>query len=202
MKRICVFCGSSAGARPEYAVAARRLGRAVAGAKLGLVYGGAGIGLMNEVAAGALERGGEVIGVITRQLTGRELAHTGLSELRIVDTMHKRKALMSRLADGFIALPGGLGTLDELFEILSWAQLDLHRKPCGLLNVRGYYDRLWDFLHYAVQERFIKPEYLDMLLAETDADALLRKFAAYQPPREVRREEIRDEAEAETFSGE
>src|ERR1043165_174167 len=144
-RRVCVFCGSSPGARPEYRQAAEAMGRLLASRRIGLVYGGGNVGLMGLLADAALSAGGEVIGVIPRHLDAREVAHRGLPDLRVVASMHERKALMADLSDAFIALPGGLGTLEEMFEILTWAQLGLHRKPCGLLNVLGYFDRLLSF---------------------------------------------------------
>jgi uncharacterized protein (TIGR00730 family) len=182
MRRVCVFCGSSVGARLEYRVAARAMGRALARRGIGLVYGGSRIGVMYEIAATALEAGGEVIGVIPQDLVDKEVAFTGLSDLRIVGSMHERKALMAELSDGFIALPGGLGTIEELLEALTWAQLGLHKKPCGLLNVCHYFDALVGFLDHAVGQRFIKPEHLRMLLIEEDPDALLARFGRYHAP--------------------
>ena len=157
MKRICVFCGSSSGARPHYVEAARQTGLALVERGFGLVYGGANVGLMGEIANTVLKQGGEVIGVIPEALVGRELAHACLTELRIVKSMHERKTLMSDLADGFIALPGGYGTFEEFCEIITWAQLGLHRKPCGVLNVCGYYDQLLSFFDSAVREKFFIP---------------------------------------------
>ena len=182
MKRICVFCGSSPGARPEYVQAARRLGQTLAHRGLTLVYGGARVGTMGQIAQAALAAGGEVIGVIPRALVDMEVAYTGLSDLRIVGSMHERKALMADLADAFVALPGGLGTIDELFEVLTWAQLGLHHKPCGLLNVCGYYDRLVDFLDHTVEQHFVQAAHRHMLLMAESAEALLDAFLAYQPP--------------------
>lgn len=182
MQRICVFCGSSPGARPEYREAARTLARALARRGIGLVYGGSRVGVMYELAAAALEAGGQVTGVIPRDLVAREVAYTELRDLRIVDSMHERKALMAELSDGFIALPGGLGTLEELLEILTWAQLGLHRKPCGLLNICDYFDGLVRFLGHAAEERFVQPAHLGMLLVEGDAERLLDGFASYRAP--------------------
>ena len=159
MDRLCVFSGSSPGAHPDYAEAARELGRSLAERGIGLVYGGAHVGLMGVLADSALESGGEVVGVIPQALVEREIAHPGVSDLRVVGTMHERKALMADLADGFIALPGGTGTLDELFEVYTWTQLGLHSKPLGLLDVRGYYAQLAAFLDHAVQERFLTAEH-------------------------------------------
>jgi uncharacterized protein (TIGR00730 family) len=147
-----------------------------------LVYGGARVGLMGEIANAVLENGGEVIGVMPEYLIDKEVAHEGLSDLRIVDSMHARKELMSELADGFIAMPGGLGTLEEFFEVVTWAQLQMHHKPCGLLNTRQYFRQLVDFLEHAVDEQLLKQEYLSMILVEEDPGALLEAFDAYQAP--------------------
>ena len=182
MRRICVFCGSSPGARQEYAAAARALGAALVRRNLGLVYGGAKVGLMGVVADTVLAAGGEVIGVIPNRLMTRELAHPGLSELRVVASMHDRKREMADLADAFLALPGGIGTLEELTEVLSWAQLGLHGKPCGVLDVAGYFGQLIAFLDHAVAERFLPSEHRAMLLVAPDPDGLLDRLAAYRPP--------------------
>jgi hypothetical protein len=182
MTRVCVFCGSSTGARPAYVDAARLLAAELVQRKLGLVYGGGSVGLMGELADAVLRQGGEVIGVIPGPLASRELAHPGLTEMRVVGSMHERKATMASLVDGFVALPGGLGTLEETLEILTWAQLGIHRKPVGVLNVEGYYDGLLRFLTHAVREEFVRPEYFALLLfADTAAD-LLDRFATWQPP--------------------
>jgi uncharacterized protein (TIGR00730 family) len=183
MKRICVFCGSSPGARPGYVEAARRLGHTLASKGIGLVYGGAKVGTMGQLASAALEAGGEVIGVIPEQLVEKEVAFTGLADLQIVGSMHERKARMEELSDGFIALPGGLGTFEEFFEALTWAQLSIHHKPCGFLNVCSYYDKLIAFLDHAVEQQFVKSEYRAMVLVDKDPERLLEKFAAYQPPK-------------------
>ena len=183
MKRICVFCGSSPGARPEYVEAARQLGRTLASKGIGLVYGGAKVGTMGQLASAALEAGGEVIGVIPERLVAKEVAFTELNDLQIVGTMHERKARMVELSDGFIALPGGLGTFEEFFEALTWAQLGLHHKPCGFLNVCGYYDKLIAFLDHTVEQKFVKAEYRAMVLIDKDPEELLKKFATYQPPK-------------------
>lgn len=180
--RLCVFCGASPGRLPVYAEAAARLGRVLAEAGIGLVYGGAKVGLMGVVADAAQAQGGEVIGVIPRSLVDREVAHDGLADLRIVDSMHARKALMAELSDGFIALPGGIGTLEELFEVWTWAQLGHHAKPCALLNIAGYYDGLSGFLDHVVAEAFLKPVHRGMLIVEQDADALLGAIRAYAAP--------------------
>jgi uncharacterized protein (TIGR00730 family) len=182
MKRLCVFCGSSTGDAPAYAAAARALGTTLARRGIGLVYGGASVGLMGAVADAALEAGGDVIGVMPEALAKKELAHAGLTELRIVGSMHERKALMAELSAGFIALPGGLGTLEELFEVWTWAQLGYHAKPCALLNVAGFYDPLIAFLDGVVAHRFLKPAHRDMLVVAEDSDALLDRLAAYRPP--------------------
>ena len=183
MKRICVFCGSSPGARPEYAQAARQLDQALTSRDIGLIYGGGRVGVMGEIADAVLKAGGEVIGVIPRGLVDKEVAFTELSDLRVVPSMHERKALMVELSDAFIGLPGGLGTFEEFFEVLTWAQLSIHQKPCGLLNVCGYYTALMSFLNHAVDEQFIEPEHRCMLLVDDNPEALLRKFEEYQPPK-------------------
>lgn len=182
MPRICVFTGSSAGRRPSYQSAAQQLGATLVARGFGLVYGGARVGLMGAIADEVLRRGGEVIGVIPEALVAREVAHTGLSDLRVVRSMHERKALMAELADGFIALPGGWGTLEELFEVLTWGQLGLHRKPCGLLNVEGYFDRLLDFLQQAFDEQFVRTDYAAMLAVADAPDTLLDRFATFEAP--------------------
>ncbi len=183
MKRICVFAGSSTGARPEYAEAARELAAELVRRQLGLVYGGGSVGLMGVLAEAALTHGGEVIGVIPRGLATRELAHTGLTEMRVVGSMHERKALMASLVDGFIALPGGLGTFEETLEVLTWSQLGIHRKPVGVLNVAGYFDGLLRMLVHAMREGFVRREYLALLLFGDTPAALLDAVAAWQPPR-------------------
>jgi uncharacterized protein (TIGR00730 family) len=180
MQRVLVFCGSSPGARPEYAVAAEALGRLLAQRGLGLVYGGARVGLMGAVANGALAAGGEVIGVIPSKLVEHELAHTGLSELHEVTTMHERKALMADLADAVITLPGGAGTLEELFELFTWSQLGLIRMPIGLLDVAGYWQPLLAMLDHMVTERLLRAEHRATLLVSTDSEALLDQLAAYR----------------------
>lgn len=182
MRRICVFCGSSPGKRDVYLKAAQELGALLAQEGIGLVYGGACVGLMGAVADAALSAGGEVIGVIPQGLMEREVAHKGLTELRVVGSMHERKALMAELSDGFIALPGGIGTLEELFEIWTWAQLGSHEKPCALLNVAGYYDRLLTFVDFTVDEGFFRPVHRGMLLVESEPQALLTAMRAYRAP--------------------
>jgi uncharacterized protein (TIGR00730 family) len=181
MRRICVYCGSNPGARPEYAAAARELARACAERGLGLVYGGGKVGLMGVLADAALAQGSEVIGVIPRALFDQEVAHTGVSKLEVVGSMHERKARMAELADAFLALPGGLGTLEELFEVWTWTQLGFHAKPCGLLDVAGYYAPLVSFLGSSVAEGFLLPEHRAALLVGTDAGALLDGLAAWRP---------------------
>lgn len=181
MERVCVFCGSSPGARPEYGEAAEALGRALLEAGLGLVYGGASVGLMGWIADTVIAGSGEVIGVIPESMAKKEIAHGGLSDLRVVGSMHERKQTMADLASGFIALPGGLGTFEELFEILTWAQLGMHKKPIGLLNVGGYYDPLLMMLDRAVGQQFVRPEHRGLLLVSTDPEALLAAMNAYKP---------------------
>lgn len=182
MQSVCVFCGSNAGKSEVYAEAARNLARAIVGQGLKLVYGGGNIGLMGVLGEAALAAGGHVIGVTPRSLLEKEVVHTGLTELKVVNSMHERKALMEELADAFIALPGGLGTFEEMFEMLTWAQLGFHRKPCGLLNVAGFYDRLTGFLDHAVDQRFLKPEHRAMLLVESDPAVLVARLKTHQPP--------------------
>ncbi len=182
MKRICVFCGSATGARPAYAEAARDLGEALVARGLGLVYGGGSVGLMGVLADAVLAAGGEVIGVIPGPLASRELAHAGLTALHVVDSMHERKAMMASLCDGFVALPGGLGTFEETLEVLTWAQLGIHRKPVGVLNVEGYWDGLRHLLAHAVGEGFVRPEYAALLLFGTTAAELLDRVAAWRSP--------------------
>ena len=183
MKRICVYCGSSPGRAPRYAAAARHLGAELAQRGIGLVYGGASIGIMGVVADAALEYGAEVIGVLPHFFADKEVAHQGLDRLLVVDSMHERKARMAELSDGFIALPGGWGTLEEIFEVLTWAQLGLHEKPCGLLDVDGYFAELYGFLERAVAEGFVREEYRPMIMRDDSAGRLLDRFAAYRAPR-------------------
>lgn len=181
MRSVCVFCGSSSRARDVYFEAARRTGRAIARRGLRLVYGGASVGLMGALADAALEAGGEVVGVIPQALVDRELAHARLTEQHVVESMHDRKALMSELAGGFLALPGGLGTLDELFETLTWAQLGFHRKPVALLNVEGYFDDLLRFCDRAAADGFLHPAHRGMILSGVDPDALLDAMQRFVP---------------------
>ena len=179
---ICVFCGSSAGKNPAFSQTAGRFGELLARNGRTLVYGGSNVGLMKVIADAALSEGGRVIGVMVDSLVQKEVAHDDLSEMRIVDTMSERKALMADLSDGFVALPGGIGTLDELFEIWTWAQLGFHRKPFGLLNVDGFFDPLIAYLTAVADQGFMRPEHLEMLLVEDDPARLLERMAAYQPP--------------------
>jgi uncharacterized protein (TIGR00730 family) len=181
MKRICVFCGSSPGARPEYVEAAKRLGAILGERKIGLVFGGGRVGMMGQLAQAALANGVEVIGVIPRELHERNVAFTGLSDLRVVGSMHERKALMAGLADGFMALPGGLGTLDEIFEILTWGQLGMHHKPCGLLNAAGYFSPLLAFLDRVVGEGFLDAAHRSLILTAEHPEDLLEQFESYRP---------------------
>jgi uncharacterized protein (TIGR00730 family) len=178
---ICVFCGASAGTNPAYLAAAQAVGASLAGRGIEVVYGGGRLGLMGAVADAALAAGGRVTGVIPSALVDREVAHRGLTDLRIVTTLHERKALMAELSDAFIALPGGLGTLEELAEVLSWAQLELHAKPIGALDVAGYFDPLAVFLDHATAEGFIAPAQRRLLMIDTDLDTLLDRFAAWLP---------------------
>ena len=183
MHRICVFCGSSPGSRPQYLQAARELGNTLVKRNIELVYGGGRVGMMAEIASTVLRSGGKVIGVIPRDLVDREVAFTDLPDLRIVGSMHERKALMAELSDGFIALPGGLGTIEEIFEVITWGQLGIQHKPCGFLDVDGYYRELLSFLDHAVSQQFIEAEHRAMILTDDDPEVLLGKFSSYQPPR-------------------
>jgi uncharacterized protein (TIGR00730 family) len=182
MKRVCVFCGSRNGTRDQYVAAARRMGEALARRGIGLVYGGGGIGLMGILADAALSAGGDVIGVIPEALMAREVAHRGLTDLRVVASMHERKALMAELADAFVALPGGFGTLEEFCESLTWAQLGIHRKPCGLLNVEGFFDPLLLLFDHAVRERFVSPDHRSLVVVEEDPERLLDALSRWEPP--------------------
>jgi len=187
MKSICVYCGSSPGRQPVYLQAARQLGEAIAARGLKLVYGGASVGLMGEVARAALEKGGKVAGVIPRALADQEVAFLDLDDLHVVETMHERKAMMAELSDGFITLPGGMGTLEEFFEVLTWAQLGIHRKPCGLLNIQGYFDQMLQFLEHAASEDFIWRAHCDLILTDENPDGLLDRFMNYHPRLPTRR---------------
>ena len=183
MKNICVYCGSNPGRLPEYRDAARLLGYEMAGRGLGLVYGGASIGVMGAVADAVLECGGQAVGVIPYSLATKEVSHDGLDELIVVDSMHERKAKMAELSDGFIALPGGWGTIEEIFEMLTWAQLGFHEKPCGLLNVAAYYDQLFAFLENAIEQQFVKEEYRPMIIMDEAPAVLLDRFDHYRAPK-------------------
>lgn len=182
MKRVCVYCGSNFGDRPSYLAAAQLLGKELAVRDVELVYGGGNVGLMGAIADAVLAAGGHVIGVIPQALVDKEVAHQGLPDLRVVLSMHDRKSLMAELSDAFIALPGGLGTLEEFCEIATWTQLGFHRKACGLLNVDGFYDGLLEFLNHATAEKFIRPEHRTIVLADDDPGALLTKLETYELP--------------------
>ncbi len=182
MKRVCVYCGSGVGRQPDYAEAARVLGDMLVQDGIGLVYGGGKIGMMGVLAQTVLDGGGEVIGVIPKELFERELALTAVTDLRIVDGMHERKALMAELSDAFVALPGGLGTVEEFFEILTWAQLGYHTKPCGLLNVCHYFDNLIRFVDHAVAEDFIEQVHRDLFLVEDEPESLLDALRSFEMP--------------------
>ncbi len=180
--RICIFCGSNPGRLPIYLEAATALGTALAKAGIGVVYGGASVGLMGAVADSALASGGEVIGVIPQSLVAKELSHKGLTELHVTASMHERKAMMADLSDGFIALPGGVGTLEELFEIWTWAQLGFHKKGVGVLNIGGFYDPLIAFLDHVAGERFMQPQHRGMLLVEDTPEKMIAALKAYEAP--------------------
>jgi uncharacterized protein (TIGR00730 family) len=181
MKHICVFCGSNQGAKPGYKAAAQALGQALVKRGLGLVYGGSQVGLMGTIADAVLAAGGTAIGVIPQVLVDKELAHQGLTQLHIVGSMHERKALMADLSDGFIALPGGFGTFEEFCEVLTWAQLGFHQKPCGLLNVEDYYSPLIAMFDHATVEQFVRSPHRSLVLEAQDPDHLLDKLASYEP---------------------
>lgn len=183
--RICVFCGSSVGARPAYRAAAERLGELMAARGIGLVFGGGGIGLMRTVADSVLKHCGEVIGVIPQGLMEREIGHGALTKLHVVETMHQRKALMADLSDAFVALPGGYGTLEELAEIVTWSQLGIQVKPCGLLNVEGFWDGLLQFLDHAISERFIREENRNLIMVASSVEEMLEKILSWEPPAHV-----------------
>lgn len=181
MQKICVFCGSSPGARPEYAEATEAFAQLVVAENIGVVYGGGGVGLMGKLADAVLAQGGEITGVIPHALVDKEIGHPHVEDMRLVDSMHERKALMAELADAFVALPGGLGTLEELFEVFTWSQLGLHHKPLALLDVEGYYDGIAAFLDHAVRERFLNAKQRSTLIVERDPGALLERLKAYEP---------------------
>jgi uncharacterized protein (TIGR00730 family) len=182
MKSVCVYCGSNPGRQEVYSSAARALAKTLVARKLRLVYGGASTGIMGLLADTVLQLGGQAVGVMPEALVQKELAHTKLTELHITQSMHERKTLMAELSDAFIALPGGIGTLEEIFETWTWAQLGFHSKPCGLLNVQGYFDLLTTFLDHAVAEQFVKEPGRSMLMVDSDPEALLDRFASYEPP--------------------
>ncbi|HLM69142.1 MAG TPA: TIGR00730 family Rossman fold protein [Longimicrobium sp.] len=182
MKRICVFCGSSPGSRPEYAEAARQMGRTLAEGGLGLVYGGGRVGLMGVVADAVMQAGGEVIGVIPDALMRREVGHGGVTDLRVVGSMHERKAMMADLSDAFVAMPGGYGTFEEFCEVITWSQLGIHPKPCGLLNVAGFYAPLLAMFDHALAEGFVRAQHRGLVLEDTTPAGLLEKMRAFTPP--------------------
>ena len=182
MKSICVYCGSNFGARNAYVRAAQKLGAEMASQGIALVYGGGNVGLMGAVADAVLAAGGNVVGVMPQALVDKEIAHTGLSDLRVVRSMHERKSLMADLADAFIALPGGLGTLEEFCEVATWTQLGFHKKACGLLNIEGFYDGLLAFLNHATAEKFIRPEHRTIVLGGTDPAELITKLTQFKVP--------------------
>lgn len=180
MKNICVYCGSNFGDRASYRQAAEAMGKLLAQRNIGLVYGGGDVGLMGVVADAAIDAGGEVTGVIPKLLADKEVAHQRLTDLRIVNTMHERKHIMAELSDAFIAMPGGFGTLEELFEVVTWTQLSFHNKACGVLNVEGYYDGLLTFLDHATAEKFIRPHHREIVVVETEPAALLEKLNKFE----------------------
>jgi uncharacterized protein (TIGR00730 family) len=182
MKRICVFCGSNNGANPAYLEAAEKVGKFLAANNIELVYGGGRVGLMGKIADTVLANGGRVFGVIPQSLSDKEVAHQGLTELHIVNSMHERKALMAELADGFIALPGGFGTFEELCEIITWAQLGFHSKPCALLNVNGFYDNLIAMFDFATREKFVREEHRKIVLIESEIEKLYELMKNFRPP--------------------
>jgi uncharacterized protein (TIGR00730 family) len=182
MKRICVFCGTNPGSRPAYGAAARELGRILAEQDIELVYGGASVGIMGELADSVQEHGGHVTGIIPQQLMEKEAAHTGIRNLIVVASMHQRKSQMADMSDGFIALPGGIGTLEGFFEILTWGQLGIHAKPSGILNIEGYFDGLTGFLDHAVQEGFLTEVHRHAIIVESDPRRLMQRMRAYTPP--------------------
>ncbi|BBB67363.1 Cytokinin riboside 5'-monophosphate phosphoribohydrolase [Undibacterium sp. YM2] len=192
MKNICVYCGSSPGITADYAIAARQLAAELVRQNLGLVYGGGNVGLMGVIADEVMRLGGRVTGVIPKALMDKEVGHTGLSSLHVVANMHERKAMMADLSDAFIAMPGGIGTLEELFEVLTWSQLGFHEKPVGLYNINDFYQKLHDFLLHTVEQGFLRPGHLDLLYVETDPAQLLQKFANYRPVHVKKWLEVKD----------
>ncbi|MCE2949077.1 MAG: TIGR00730 family Rossman fold protein [bacterium] len=182
MKAVCVFCGSNPGVLLEYRAAAEMLARQIVEADCTLVYGGGRVGLMGVIGDAAMAAGGRVIGVTPRRLVEKEVAHTGLTELRVVESMHERKAMMAELSDAFVALPGGLGTFEEFFEVLTWSQLGYHSKPCGLLNVAGYYDQLLGFLDHCVSQGFVHPKHRSMVLTDEEPARLIDQLATFNMP--------------------
>lgn len=194
MKRICVYCGSNPGSDPAFANAARELGKLLTARGLGLVYGAGNVGLMGIIADAVLQEGGEVIGFIPQALEEKELAHTGITELVVVDSMHERKQLMADRADGFIAMPGGIGTLEEVIEVFTWLQLRFHAKPVGLLNTAGFYDPLMTFLDQVCEQQFLKREQLDMLIVSDSPTELLDRFNSFEPATEDKWFEHREES--------
>jgi hypothetical protein len=186
MKRIAVYCGSNKGTRPEYTAAAQELGALLAREKIELVYGGGMLGLMGALAEAVLKNGGHVIGVIPEKLVIKEVVHENLPDLRVVKTMHERKALIAELSDGFIALPGGYGTFEEFFEVLAWGQLGWHQKPFGLLNIAGFYTPLIQFLDHTMTEGFIRPKHRELVIMESQADKILQRMRDFRPPTEVK----------------
>ena len=186
IRRVAVFCGSNPGARPDYVKGAKDLGKLLSQRGIGVVYGGSNVGLMAALAGAVQDELGDIIGVIPRMLVEREVANTSLADLRVVESMHERKALMAELADGFIALPGGIGTLEEFFETWTWGQLGMHAKPCALLNIAGYFDPLLEFLDRSVEEKFVRDVHRAMVIVESQPEALLARFEEYVPPRVVK----------------
>lgn len=186
INRICVFCGTNTGSRPDYGAAARQLGLVLAEEGIELVYGGASVGIMGELADSVQEHGGHVTGIIPQQLVEKEEAHTGIRNLIVVASMHQRKSQMADMSDGFIALPGGIGTLEGFFELVTWRQLGIHARPCAILNVAGYFDGLTGFLDHAVREGFLTKMHRDMILVETDPRKLIERMRSYEPPEEAK----------------
>lgn len=181
-RRVCVFCGSSSGNRDVYAAAAKSVAQCLVAKGIGIVYGGGGTGLMGVLADTALEAGGEIIGIIPRHLVSKEVSHTGLSDLRVVGSMHERKAMMGELSDAFLALPGGFGTLEEFCEVLTWTQLGLYRKPCGILNVNGFYDHLLALFDHAVDEQFLRAIHRGIVISGDQPESLITRLLEYEAP--------------------